>query len=166
MTSTYEKIATSTLGSNSATIEFTSISSAYTDLVVIGSLKVSTTNNPACYLQFNGDTASNYSTTILWGNGTTTGSTRLSSQTFIRYNYTADPNTTDFGTVLININNYSNTTTYKTVLTKWGLAPRGLDTSVGLWRNTAAINKVTFTLESPANFTTGCVWTLYGIKAE
>jgi hypothetical protein len=63
----------------------------------------------------------------------------------------------------MNLNNYSNSTTFKTALTKFGLASIGLDNTVGLWRNTSAITQVTFTLESATNFASGCVFTLYGI---
>ena len=166
MTSTYEKIATTTLGSAAASIDFTSISGSYTDLVIIGSVKTATLTNPACYVRFNGDTGSNYSVTNLYGNGTSAGSIAFSSQTFIRYNYVTDPNTTNFATLVMNLNNYSNATTYKTALTRFGLASIGLDNTVGLWRSTSAITQVTFTLESATNFATGCTFTIYGIKAE
>ena len=163
MTATYDKIATTTLGSSQASIDFTSISGSYTDLVIIGSVKTATLTNPACYVRFNGDTGSNYSVTNLYGNGSTAGSVRFSGQTFIRYNYVTDPNTTNFASMIMNINNYSNTTTNKTALTRFGLASIGLDTTVGLWRSTSAITQVTFTLESATNFASGCVFTLYGI---
>jgi len=166
MTATYEKIATTTLGSSQASIDFTSISGSYTDLVIIGSIKTATLTNPACYVRFNNDTGSNYSVTSLYGNGSSAGSTKFNSQTFIRYNYVTDPNTTNFAPVIMNINNYSNATTYKTALTKFGLASIGLDYTVGLWRSTSAINRVTFTLESATNFASGCIFTIYGIKAE
>lgn len=163
MPSTYDKIATTTLSSSQASIDFTSISGSYTDLVIVGSIKAATATNPACYVRFNGDTGSNYSVTTLYGNGSTAGSVRFSGQTFIRYNYVTDPNTTNFATMIMNLNNYSNTTTYKNALTKFGLASIGLDTTVGLWQNTQAITRVTFTLESSTNFASGCVFTIYGI---
>jgi len=163
MASTYEKIATTTLGSSQASIDFTSISGSYTDLVIVGSIKSATATNPQTYVRFNGDTGSNYSVTTLYGNGSSAGSTRFSSQTFIRYNYVTDPNTTNFATMIMNISNYSNSTTYKTALTKFGLASIGLDATVGLWRSTSAITQVTFTLESATNFASGCVFTIYGI---
>lgn len=163
MPSTYDKIATTTLSSSQASIDFTSISGSYTDLVIVGSIKAATATNPACYVRFNGDTGSTYSVTTLYGNGSTAGSVRFSGQTFIRYNYVTDPNTTNFATMIMNLNNYSNTTTYKNALTKFGLASIGLDTTVGLWQNTQAITRVTFTLESSTNFASGCVFTIYGI---
>jgi hypothetical protein len=76
MTATYEKIATTTLGSNSATIEFTSISGTYTDIVLILSAKASGGNMDA-WIQFNGDTGTNYSMTTLRANGSTVTSDRF-----------------------------------------------------------------------------------------
>jgi hypothetical protein len=45
MTATYEKIATTTLGSAQADITFSSISGAYTDLVIIYTLNAATTTS-------------------------------------------------------------------------------------------------------------------------
>jgi hypothetical protein len=171
MTATYEKIATTTVsGSSVASIDFTSISGSYTDLIVIGSIKAASATNPQPFVRFNNDSSTNYSVTNMYGNGTTAGSTRFSSQAQIRLNYVVDPNTTEYTNLIMNIQNYSNTTTYKTVLNKLTLgggSNSGLDVSAGLWRSTSAINRLTFTLEnSSSNFAVGCVFTIYGIKAE
>jgi hypothetical protein len=51
MTSTYEKIATNTLGSAASSVTFTSISGAYTDLVLISNpkmIQVLTILKPEC----------------------------------------------------------------------------------------------------------------------
>ena len=45
MTATYEKIATTTLGSNTASTTFSSISGAYTDLVLISFVRDTRTND-------------------------------------------------------------------------------------------------------------------------
>ena len=60
--------------------------------------------------------------------------------------------------------NYANTTTYKTVIGRANNAGYGADTSVGVWRNTAAISTITLTALT-ANFASGSTFTLYGIKA-
>jgi len=66
---TYEPIATTTVSNSStSTVTFSSISGTYTDLIIIGNLGSETTN-AFPYLQFNGDTGSNYSYTQLYGNG-------------------------------------------------------------------------------------------------
>ena len=75
MASTYQPIATNTLGSAAASVTFSSISGAYTDLVLIMNAGSSTTNADVD-INVNGDTGANYSRTILYGTGSTAGSTR------------------------------------------------------------------------------------------
>ena len=168
MAVTYDKIATTTVsGSSVASIDFTSISGSYTDLVIVGSIKAASATNPQPFVRFNGDSSSNYSAVNLYGTGSTAGSTRFASQSQIRLNYVVDPNTTEYTNMIMNIQNYSNTTTYKNTLTKLTLGGgggSGLDIATGLWRSTSAINRLTFTLENSAsNFAVGCVFTIYGI---
>jgi len=159
---TYEPIATNTLGSAAASVTFSTISGAYTDLVlIINSVAVSTTNNMD--ISFNGDTGSNYSRTRLSGDGSSAGSGRASSQTSIRL--TGDGIvTTGRSNHLVQLMNYSNATTYKTVLARANNTVYGLDAVVGLYRSTSAITSLTLFLTA-SNFDTGSTFTLYGIKA-
>ena len=75
--STYTPIATQTLSSGQSSITFSSISSAYTDLVLIAAIKGTST----IYRQLtvNGDNGSNYSMTDLFGDGSSAGSGRQTS---------------------------------------------------------------------------------------
>jgi hypothetical protein len=73
MAITYEPIATTTLGSAAATVTFSSISGAYTDLIVVANLAQSAGSNSLRF-RLNGDTGSNYSATILRGYGSTANS--------------------------------------------------------------------------------------------
>jgi hypothetical protein len=41
----------------------------------------------------------------------------------------------------------------------------GVDSSVGLWRNTAAINSITILNDNATTFATGTTFNLYGIAA-
>ena len=159
MTATYEKIATTTLGSATSTVTFSSIPSTYTDLVIV--FNGTSAGSHTAGLRFNSDTGSNYSNTYLFGESGATASGRASNTTSSSQFY---PNTT-IGTAVINIANYSNTTTYKTILTRWSNTSNYALANVGLWRSTAAINTVLFTGNS-TNFQTGSTFTLYGIKAE
>jgi hypothetical protein len=158
MASTYEPIATSTLGSAAATVTFSSIAATYTDLKVVISGSV-TTGGPNIYLQYNGDTASNYSQTILYGDGSSTGSFRNTNNT---KQVIGDANTT-IGTTIADIMNYSNTTTYKTNLARNSMSAY-VEAWVGLWRSTSAINSVLIGVTS-STFIAGSTFTLYGIKA-
>ena len=163
MTATYEKIATTTLGSSAASTTFSSISGAYTDLVVVNNIIGAGTGYPS--YRFNSDTGSNYSITQLYGNGTTAGSDRAPNYSGIVIPF-PDRYTTSAGYMEIaNIQNYSNTTTYKTLLGRSGNAGSGTSAVVGTWLNTAAITSITITALD-ANFASGSTFTLYGIKAE
>lgn len=62
--------------------------------------------------------------------------------------------------------NYSNTTTYKTVLAKASLPSTEVVARVGLWRSTSAINTVQIKGNGAGNLlAAGMTATLYGIKS-
>jgi hypothetical protein len=163
MPSTYTPIATQTLGSAAASVTFSSISSAYTDLVLVAQPTASSNGQQFYFRVGNGsvDSGSNYSITMLAGNGTTATSARRSNQTEIIPDYYGAINTTVNGAYIFNFQNYSNTTTYKTVLTS-SRTSYAAESTVALWRSTSAINIITFYL---TNFTTGSTFTLYGVKS-
>jgi hypothetical protein len=118
-------------------------------------------------LRFNGDTGSNYSSTTVWGNGSSAGSNRHTNQNGIYANPGSGIGTAgDFMPWIINIQNYSNTTTYKTTVARFNNAVSVVNGGVGLWRNTAAITSVSLVAEAGSNdFQANSTFTLYGIKA-
>jgi len=161
---TYVPISTYTVPSATTSVALTSIVGTYTDLRVVINAKVSTVANANIRMQVNGDTGNSYSTTLLAGTGTVAESVRYSNysaSTFV--NIDAPINNTTFNPTLIDVMNYSNATTYKTWLTRASNAAAGTDAMVGLWRSTAAITSLTFTLSSSLSFDTGSVFSLYGI---
>ena len=163
MTATYEPIETQTLGTAQASVIFSSIPATYTDLVLIFSGTAATGSTDSIRIRFNGDTATNYSYTNLSGNGSTASSARASSDTNIA---PALINSTEVSNNIWNIFNYSNTTTFKTVLVRANIAGGLTRASVGLWRKTPeAISSITLTIVGGQNFASGCTFTLYGIKA-
>lgn len=160
---TYVPIATQTLGSAAATVTFSSIPGTYTDLVLIISAKGSTQNYPS--LRFNSDTGSNYSRTILSGSGSAASSDRGTNATAANINYLASTDTSNFNYVSItNIMNYSNSTTYKTQITRANNASTGVDAVVTLWRNTNAITQIDCIMNT-GNYASGSTFSLYGITA-
>jgi hypothetical protein len=160
MTTTYEKIATTTLGSSSATVTFSSITSAYTDLIVILNPTTNAEVNLTC--QFNGDTGSNYSFTYFLGAGPGVESGSSSTQSHI---VTGGLKGGTIGTQILQINNYSNATTYKTLISRTNASDKFVAIYTGLWRNTSAISSLTIGTTS-SSFATGSTFTIYGIKAE
>jgi hypothetical protein len=162
-TGTYTLINSTTLTTSAATVTFSSIPATYTDVVLIANA-TTTSNSWDLYIRFNGDAGSNYSVTRLFGNGTTPGSNRLSSDTLIQSTYWASLGTEQTNHI-INIMDYANATTNKTMLLRGNRAGQGVDASVGLWRNTAAISSINLLLFSGGNFATGSNFKLYGIEA-
>lgn len=167
MAATYEAIATTTLGSNQASVTFSSISGSYTDLVLIMNCRLASAGF-AALLQFNGDTNTNYSVTELYGNGSSAASGRASniSGAYLTNNLAVGDTTSTYAPFIVNIMNYSNTTTYKTVLSRFSNANTGVDAIINLWRSTSAINEVKIGLTgSGGNYASGSTFTLYGILA-
>lgn len=162
MAATYESIATTTLGTATNSVTFSSIPSTYTDLVLI--TNVGHASGDATVYQFNGDTGSNYSRTFLSGNGSSTYSGRETNGTWMNLQNQDQPTTSVSQVQVVSIMNYSNSTTYKTAVGRGNVASAGVTAAVGLWRNTAAITSVTVRTAS-ANFVVGSTFTLYGIKA-
>jgi hypothetical protein len=159
---TYDKIATTTLGSAASDIIFSSIPSTYTDLVLILVGKRTTGGNNLA-INFNNDSSSLYSRTVLFGTGSSAGSTQNSSQITLTDFYVG-LNATNESTHRINIFNYANTTTNKTLLWRSDRADEAVQAIVGLYRSTSAINQITLAT-SGSTIATGTTATLYGIKA-
>lgn len=159
MPATYEPIATTTAGGSSSTITFSSITASYTDLVLIINSKIASTQN--ILVQYNSDTGSNYSVTYLYGDGSSAVSGRISNDTsmYVGTVYA------EWGMTRIQIQNYSNSTTYKTTLSRQDQAGGTAVAIVGLWRSTSAITSIDVKSGSGSNFTSGSTFTLYGIKA-
>lgn len=163
MASTYEPIATQTLGTTTATVTFSSISGTYTDLILIATAQrgINGAGESGLSMTFNGDSSALYSSTLLYEAGPS--STRQTGQTSLGYVGSAGDG--GFVTNVIHIMNYSNSTTYKTLFSRYGYTQGNNITrmSANLWRNTNAITSISMT---PANgFATGSIFTLYGIKA-
>jgi hypothetical protein len=156
---TYTPIASTTLTSAQPSVTFSSISSAYTDLVLVVNGTSATAGDFALQLG-NGsiDTGSNYSMTALYGNGTSPTSTRSSNGTAIG---TGGFHTTQ-GTIIIQLMNYSNTTTHKTTLNRTN-SDSFVQARVGLWRSTSAINTIKYGPGDGSNWGVGTTFTLYGI---
>jgi hypothetical protein len=164
MPSTYEPIATQTLGSTASTVTFSSIPSTYTDILLIQSSRLNTAAHTR--LQFNGDTATNYSSTILYGTGTTAGSGRYTNVVGISYGASDEQGAAStYNVGQWNIQNYANANTFKTVLINISNPLAEKTVGAGLWRNTAAISSIVLTPTNSAIYQIGSTFTLYGIKS-
>ena len=164
MATTYEKIATTTLGSATSTINFTSIGSSYTDLRLV-LVVTATIANRNLYLRFNSDSASNYSSTYLVGNGTAASSGRTTVADEINVTTGASTLSTTIPSLFeIDVFSYAGST-FKTALISNSEDRNGSGSTArvaGLWRSTSAITSVNLTISSD-DFATGTTATLYGI---
>lgn len=160
MPSTYEPVATTTLGTSAATITFSSIPNTYTDLIMVFRGNNDAGANRAGYIRFNGDSGTNYSYTLVQGDGSSVASGRDSNiaQSFFANVLGADT------VAITQIMNYAKTTTFKTFLSRGNSASTVTQAIVGLWRSTSAINSITLSLNAN-NYASGTNVTLYGVKS-
>ena len=157
---TYTPIATYTLGSNT-TVTFSSIPQTYTDLVLV--TEATGTTNGAMDIRFNGDTGTNYSRTGFYSDGTTTSSYRNNN---LAYGLVGAGTSSSYTLSVTHILSYSNSSTYKTFLTRGDDATVYTGLAMYLWRNTSAITSITLTGDPiGSNIGAGSTLTLYGIAA-
>lgn len=159
--STYVPIQAITLSSATASVQFTGIPQNYTDLVLIlnGGL---TTTGQSFRFQFNGDTSSLYSYTWMAGNGSSASTNRVSNGTGINaYHVSGQSDTAIKNNVILQLQNYSNTTTNKTCILR-GNTDLETAATAGLYRSTSAISSITV-LATNGNLQSGSTFTLYGI---
>lgn len=165
MAVTYEPIASQTLGADAASVTFSDLPGTYTDLVVVASVR-SSTSGYGLMARFNSDSGTNYSTTYVFGNGSVAGSARVSntSRAYIE-NYGVSDGT-NFSATRFTVLQYANTNVYKTVLSEAaGMGSgNGVDRSVSLWRSTSAITSLYLELFS-GNIKASSTFSVYGIRA-
>jgi len=159
--------------SSQATVDFTSISGAYTTLKILYDVQDTQagTSGVIARVRINNDTTA--------GNYTSTG--RIGSQNGVAYATQVTPttagafwaaipqsgNTTISASGEMTLINYAKTTFHKRVLTVHGYDDGTFAENIGTfefrWKSTAAITRVTFATEGTA-FTDGSTFTLYGLQ--
>jgi hypothetical protein len=173
----YDSIATTTLSTATASIDFTSIPATYTHLQIRGIVKLSrTTGNENLVAEFNADTGTNYSWHQLIGNGAAASANAGATQSYMYLSETIGSWTNAanmFSANVIDILDYANTNKYKTIRTLEGgdqngnAAPNG-DTgkivfSSGSWRNTNAVTSIKI-YPTSGTISQYSQFALYGIK--
>jgi hypothetical protein len=160
----YDSISTATVTSGgTSSITFSSIPQTYTHLQIRGFTLGSVTAQDV-KLQFNSDTATNYSIHYLQGNGTGAGAAGLASQTYIEIGITGT--TTSPSGFVTDILDYTNTNKNKTARSLLGYDNNGSGYAIlfsGYWNSTTAISTITLTPYS-GTFNQYSSFSLYGIK--
>jgi hypothetical protein len=172
MANTYIQIASITVGSGGATtMEFTSIPSTYTDLII----KFSGRDNASAVVHniqmiFN-NSSTGYTGKNLYGDGSSASSSGTASSTWMQGTYlngaTSTSNT--FSNIEIYIPNYAGSAnksaSFDSVVEN-NATSAGTSLWVGLWSNTAAITSIKFTSIDGATTSQHSTATLYGIKKD
>jgi hypothetical protein len=180
MAITYKLIASSTVGSGgTAYIEFTSISSSYTDLKLVYSLRSdrSASTRDDCKITINSDTGSNYSGKRIYGaDGTNTNSQGFtgtpSDQLFVGAIPASSATSNTFGNSEMYFSNYTITANQKSVSSEFSYENNVADNNIlgfasMLWNNTAnAITSLKIEINSGNNFSQYSTAYLYGIKKD
>jgi hypothetical protein len=171
--SSYESIASYTLGSNTTTITFNSIPSTYASLqlrILSASTRAASAN---LNIQVNSDTGNVYTRHELYGDGTTATSAGAVAGGVTTANIArstgGDSGSNIFGVSIIDIHDYASTTKNKTMRSFFGINNNALSTEyIGLrsvlYIGASAITSLTLTSASSTNFLTNSVFSLYGIK--
>ena len=169
MPATYDRIATTTLGSANSTITFSSIPATYTDLrwvLTLPNTALSSGND--IYVRYNSDSSSLYSATSLDGDGANATSVNNPNNDKGIANYQISyPSTTNPFLLTSDIFSYTGSTFKTSLQTASGDrngAGGGVSRNVILYRSTSAITSITIFFNT-ANFAVGTTATLYGIKA-
>lgn len=162
------RIQYTSLGSNGS-ISFNSIPQTFQDLIVVCSVRSTHTSTDSLYAAFpyNSNT---FSSTSLSGDGSSASSSRTQNGFGSRAGDIPISTSTSgiFGSALIHIPNYANTSTFKTALMRVASDLNGSGTtwlSVGLNRATAAVTGITL-FSGNANLLAGSTAALYGVRSS
>lgn len=161
---TYEPITTHTLSSNQGTLSFNSFS-GYTDLRIVMSLKIT---GGGLTIKPNSNSSSIYSGTYLRGNGSAGSSIGLTTGDLGSsglYLFNGAVSNSNFHTVILDFLNYTNTTTFKTMLAKFYNVDNFVGISAGLAQTTAAITSIDFACDGGGQLSSGSTFNFYGITA-
>jgi len=166
-TGDFESIQTTVVGAGGASsITFSSIPSTYKNLQIRAILRSAGASNASSSMQFNGDTAANYSSHSLTGDGASASAgASVSASNIGGVQYWT--NTSLFSTEIIDILDYANTNKYKTTRMLAGVDGNGsgyVTLTSGNWRSTAAISSIVINVQGANNFAQYSSFALYGIK--
>jgi hypothetical protein len=169
----FESIATTTLGSDNATVTFDNIPSTYTHLQIRGFVR--TSNGGAGFddlsVVFNDITTTSYAWHRLLGNGSSSSAngaanttSALMTEMLMRNGGTSNV----FTGFVLDVLDYGNTNKNKTIRCIGGVDANGsgqIALDSGHWRSTSAVTKITLTIAGAYSFKQYSSLALYGVKA-
>ena len=154
-------LASGTLSGASVTIS--AISGSYIDLLLVITNRIHATANQSAAIRLNGDSTTNYTTSIAYGNDSAAGITTPDA-TFIRTGGNAQTTGTSYSIEEIKLYNYANTSIRKIcqINAYTSATSATIRNSIGFYKSDLAITSITILAES-GNLTSGN-YILYGVK--
>lgn len=164
MATTYDSIASTTLGSNTSLVSISNIPQTYTDLILI----TETYNTSGAFLQYLELIAGGglYSGNLLRGAGSGAAiGTSYTNDNVVLADSPVGMNSSSsiYGHYIYHIMDYTNTTTFKTVLSRFTGANDSISGAF-MYRGTSAITSLVINVGG-GSFLAGSTFSLYGIKA-
>ena len=167
-------IETQTLGSDQASVTFSSIAATYEHLMLFWTARGTDAGNPDLNMRFNGDTGANYDREAVAGVGASPASAPSVGQTSIVSIGSLPGSGAAAGRVasgMIVVPAYRRTTFDKTGfgllddIRATGGGNEVVQFTGGIWLNTAAVTSLTL-LASTGNLLTGSMFSLYGLASS
>lgn len=170
---TYDLIETRTVsGSSTTSLVFSNIPQNFTDLQIVMTTKINDINPYYVFnrLRLNGDTGGNYGQVTahnFYGNFVPQGGPDPNADSI--YIDSSFGSSTSYTTSIVDILNYSSTTTFKGFIARAGgsgPAPYIYGLRQGNWRNTNAVTSITIDTNGSWILTAGSYYAIYGIRSE
>jgi hypothetical protein len=158
--SAYTALANVTLGSNAATVTFSSINQGYRDLVLV--ISISSASDGFDYIRLNGDTGSNYNMLNMEGVANITQSISYANNTYLNPSMGSGGNN---ATTTINFMDYSATDKQKSILWRFNKPSLVLNATAARWASTSAITSISFFQSGTNVYAAGSTFALYGVSA-
>ena len=159
-TATYIALANTTLGSNSATVTFSSIPATYRDLVLVCNVKNINGENYNTLCRINGDTGNNNPSVIMQGTSAGATSFTRNADGAAQIGWTDNQ---DNSVIVTHFMDYSATDKHKTILSRNNTRAVRVTAHAIRWTNTNAITSLQIFVESSGTLASGSTFALYGI---
>jgi len=170
--STFELIETLQPTNEPTSISFSGIPNTFKSLIVVGSIKLNANSFGKIGMTVNGDTGSNYATSVMWSNlsaqGNDSGADGSNRIEILEDNLFQGNN--DVANFVLDIGNYSDTSKYTNFIYEAMKAGDETDRdrnirAAAVWENTANLTTITF-FESNYGYTfrDGTVISIYGLE--
>lgn len=174
-TATYSLIQSITTNGSASDYAFTDIPQTFTDLVLVAQVRGAKAGATCSLLAYVGTGAggtgllqsNENSVTYMTGDGTSATSTRTTNNSGLQLVTAPAASATSgiYKNYIVHFFDYSNTTTFKTMLARTDLPIDSARAIVGLVRTTSALKTIGVATYGDGNIASGSTFKLYGIEA-